>query len=98
MRLIWAEFHEYPTYIDDGGFRFICLNPWKFTAYAIAKFKTNPANLVGSLTYQLGKISDKKVSASHRMRTADPYPYQPDDCLLLRRTPHSIAPAAIRLP
>lgn len=72
--LIDTEFHEYPTYLDDGGFRFICLNPWKFTAYAIQKFKAKPANLLGSLTYRLGKILDKKMGATTRVRRADPYP------------------------
>lgn len=54
--MIDAEFHEYPTYYDTAGFRFICLNPWKFTGYAIGKFKANPGNLNGSLTYKLGNI------------------------------------------
>ena len=72
--MIDAEFHEYPTYYDDSGFRFVCLNPWKFAEYAIGKFKANPANLNGSLTYKLGSIYDKKMGPTCRVRTADAYP------------------------
>jgi hypothetical protein len=27
-----------PTYIGEAGFRFTCLNLWKFTDYAVDKF------------------------------------------------------------
>jgi hypothetical protein len=72
--MIDAEFHEYPTYYDDAGVRYVCLNPWKFTEYAIGKFKANPANLNGSLTYKLGSIYDKKLGPTVRVKSADPYP------------------------
>jgi len=35
--LIDGKFHAYPTYHDKGGFRYICLNPWKFCEYVIRK-------------------------------------------------------------
>lgn len=72
--MIDAQFEHYPTYYDDGAFRFICLNPWKFTEYAIGKFKTDPARLNGSVAYKLGSIYDKKMGATTRVRTADAYP------------------------
>ena len=50
------KYHEYPTYFDKGGFRYVCLNPWKFTDFMIAKFLGNPSRLNGSLIYQFGKI------------------------------------------
>ena len=72
--MIDAEFNAHPTYYDDAGVRFICLNPWKFTEYAIDKFKANPSALNGSVTYKLGSIYDKKLGPTLRVRSADSYP------------------------
>jgi hypothetical protein len=59
--MIDVEFEEYPTYYDKDGFRFICLNPWKFADFMISKFLNNPHHLNGSLIYQLGHIFDSKI-------------------------------------
>ncbi|HMP81100.1 MAG TPA: hypothetical protein PKA41_00150 [Verrucomicrobiota bacterium] len=59
--MIDAEFEAYPTYYDRDGFRFICLNPWKFTDFMISKFLNNPQHLNGSLIYELGHIFDAKL-------------------------------------
>lgn len=72
--MIDAEFEEYPTYYDDGGFRFICLNPWRFTDYVLHKFKANPGALNGSVNYKLGSIYDKKLGPRIRVRSANAYP------------------------
>ena len=72
--MIDADFEAYPTYYDEAGFRFICLNPWKFTEFALKKFRNNPSHLNGSLTYKLGSIFDKNVSpAPTRVRLIDRY-------------------------
>jgi hypothetical protein len=73
--MIDATFEAYPTYFDYNGFRFICLNPWKFTEFAMSKFLNDPDRLNGSVTYQLGIIDDKALPGSPvRVRTVDPYP------------------------
>jgi hypothetical protein len=72
--MIDAEFEAYPTYYDDAGFRFVCLNPWKFTQYAIGKFHANPTAVNGSLTYRLGSIYDKKLGPTTQVKSADSYP------------------------
>jgi len=72
--MIDGSFEEYPTYYDEGGFRFICLNPWKFTEFALSKFLNDPNRLNGSVTYELGSIYDKTLlGPTVRVRTADAY-------------------------
>lgn len=73
--MIDASFEAYPTYYDDSGFRFICLNPWKFTELALNKFLNDPGRLNGSVTYKLGSIYDKTLLGPPvRVRTVDAYP------------------------
>ncbi len=73
--MIDASFEAYPTYYDDNGFRFICLNPWKFTEFAMSRFLNNPTRLNGSVTYELGSIYDKTLrDPPVPVRNADQYP------------------------
>jgi len=71
--MIDADFEAHPTYYDEGGYRYICLNPWKFTEFALEKFLNAPSRLNGSLTYKLGSIFDKDITPV-RCRLADCYP------------------------
>ena len=59
--LIDGTFNEYPTYFDDNGFRYICLDPWKFTEFTLRQFINNPDRINGSIIYSLGDINEDKL-------------------------------------
>jgi hypothetical protein len=62
--LISGEFDGYPTYFDKGGYRYICIDPWKFYDFIVDKIFKNRKALRGVLSYRLGKIYDPKMPPS----------------------------------
>ena len=73
--MIDDSFDAYPTCYDKDGFRFICLNPWKFTDFMISRFMQNPQHLNGSLVYQLGHTFDiALIGKPRKVSLSDQYP------------------------
>lgn len=70
-----AHFDEFPTYYDKDEFRFICLEPWKFTDLVVRKYLENPQHINGSITYGLGHIlTEELVHIRQRVPFSQPYP------------------------
>ena len=69
------EFDEFPTYYDKDGFRFICLDPWKFTDCIVGKYLAKPENINGSVSYELGHIlTEELVRTRRRVLSSQQYP------------------------
>lgn len=75
--MIDAKFKSYRMYYDDGDFRYVCLDPWKFTDYAFKLFLDHPEHLNGSIIYALGSICDEAASELTEVGLADAYPSVP---------------------
>jgi len=68
-------FDAFPTYYDKDGFRFICLDPWKFTDHIISQFLEHPEHINGSIAYALGHILTEELAHTRQpVLFSHPYP------------------------
>jgi hypothetical protein len=71
---ISGEYHAIPMYFDEGGFRIICIDPWKFCDSMISKILSDPSCLRKSIVYQFGKIRKKKTARTlHKVGFSQKY-------------------------
>lgn len=69
-----AAYDDVPSYFEDQGIRYICINPWKFCERMIQKIIDKPDCLTKSVRYELGRVREITTPTPHQVPGSSTYP------------------------